>query len=318
MILVTGGAGYIGSTLVGMLLNQGYSIRVLDSLLHGGTSLIAYFNHPCFEFMSGDILDTGTIARALEGVETVVHLAAIVGEPACNRDTEHATEVNLNATKQIVDLACDTGVQRFIFSSTCSNYGVKSEDEICVETTLVNPVSVYAQSKVAAEQYLLSKASLATPTVLRFSTVFGVSGRMRFDLLINDFVKTGLKDRKIEIYNADSWRPYLHVRDICRAIVMVMEASPRLVSREIFNVGSNEMNYRKREIFEFVKDLIPELEYVDIGAGPDIRSYRVSFNKIETTLGFRPTVDVSQGIEEIYELLISGLLAKQDPDEHYN
>ena len=312
-ILVTGGAGYIGSTLVGLLLRQNRAVRVVDCLLHPQPSLLAYWTAPGFDFLHGDLLDPAIRTAALRGVDAVVHLAALVGEPACNRDPARTMAVNLEMTTRLVEEAGRHGARRFVFASTCSNYGITGADEICTELTPTRAATPYAISKVRAEDAVLCGASSdLVSTVLRFATIFGVSPRMRFDLIVNDFTKAAWRERRIEVYDGHLWRPQVHVADAARAIAAVLGADDAVVGGQIFNAGSDAMNYRKVDICQAIEARISGTKLVEVASGPDKRSYRVSFEKIRKTLGFDTTRDVDMGVTEIAALLGSGVIA--DPD----
>ncbi|MBU0460624.1 MAG: NAD(P)-dependent oxidoreductase [Nanoarchaeota archaeon] len=318
-ILITGGAGYIGSTLVGLLMHEGYTVRVVDNLMHDPKSVLTYVNNPSFQFILGDLNDERVRNSVLEGINSVVHLAAIVGDPACSKNPEFSMKNNYGVTQALVDQSKSKGIQRFIFSSTCSNYGIKSDDEICTEETSVNPVSVYAVSKVKSEEYLLRKATNEfVPTSLRFSTVFGVSSRMRFDLLISDFTKEAVTKGEVLVYGEQFWRPYLHVRDISRAIVDVLQAESKLVSGQVFNVGNNKMNYRKKEIADLVQQEVPDAKFSFVRRDNDPRSYRVDFSKIQNILGFEPTKSIKDGIREVKAILESGVIVNPEDKIYYN
>src|SRR5271165_3099362 len=226
-ILVTGGAGYIGSTLVPLLLAEGHGVRVLDTLLHGGESLLGVWSHPAFEFMRGDLCDRTTVQSAVSGRDAVVHLAAVVGDPACSRQPDLARATNLDASLSLIEESQHAGVLRFIFASTCSNYGkMKDVDRYVDEESELSPVSLYAQTKVEVEMALLrsSRNNGWCPTPLRFSTVYGVSPRMRFDLTVNEFTMEMLTKKHLKVFGEQFWRPYLHVCDAARAIHLVLSA----------------------------------------------------------------------------------------------
>jgi nucleoside-diphosphate-sugar epimerase len=253
--LVTGGAGYVGSIVVDELLARGQRVRVVDSLLHGSVpSLMLAWGHEGFEFHRGDVRDRSFMASALEDVENVVHLAAIVGDPACARQPELAKEVNEGATTALLADAKSAGVDRFVFASTCSNYGKLSGDEYATEEFDLAPVSLYAETKVAAELEVLGAANGAlAPTCVRLATVFGTSPRMRFDLTVNEFTREVALDQDLVVYGEQFWRPYVHVRDAARAIVTVLGAPREAVSGEVFNVGDTDENYRKLDLVELLK-----------------------------------------------------------------
>ena len=202
-ILVTGGAGYIGSVLTRQLLEKGYHVRVMDRLMYGGEPIIDMFNYPNFEFVKGDVRNRADVERAVEGMDAIAHLAAIVGDPACAQDPELSRTTNFEGSKLLYDVANEKGVQRFVFASTCSNYGKMDDPGAYVnEDSKLAPVSLYAETKVATEQYLLNqpKTNNCKPTCLRFSTVYGLSLRPRFDLTVNEFTKELALDRELVVF----------------------------------------------------------------------------------------------------------------------
>ncbi len=226
-VLVSGGAGYIGSVLVRLLLGKGYRVKVLDSLMFGGVPVIDLLNDDDFLFIKGDVRSEADLRHALEGADHVVHLAAIVGDPACAKQPDLAREINLEGSKRVYDLANELGVKRFVFASTCSNYGkMEDPDSFVDETSTLAPVSLYAETKVAVEQYLLGqlRSNRCKPTSLRFATVYGLSPRPRFDLTVNEFTKELALGRELVVFGEQFWRPYCHVVDLCRSVLAVLEA----------------------------------------------------------------------------------------------
>ena len=312
--LVTGGAGYVGSIVVAALLDAGHRVRVLDSVAVGdGSSLLQLQDRDGFEFVAGDVRDAGARSSALVDVDSVVHLAAIVGDPACARDPETARAVNLAGTTALLEESAERGVARFVFASTCSNYGkMAAGDAFATEDWELRPVSLYAETKVAAELEVLaaSRAGFAT-TCLRFATVYGVSPRMRFDLTVNEFTRDALVAGKLVIYGEEFWRPYIHVRDAARAVTAVLGAPPEQIAGEVFNVGDTEENFRKRDLVDMLLSRLPDTSVERVAQAEDPRDYRVSFDKVRARLGFTITRRVDQGIDEVLALLRSG--AVDDP-----
>ncbi|HEY8258073.1 MAG TPA: NAD(P)-dependent oxidoreductase [Gemmatimonadales bacterium] len=311
-VLVTGGAGYVGSTLVPLLLERGFEVRVLDSLMHGGESLLGVWAHPGFEFQRGDVRDRVAVRAALTGIDAVVHLAAIVGDPACARDPELARAVNLEASLALISDCRSAGVSRMVFASTCSNYGKMADaDGFVDETSPLSPVSLYAETKVAVERTLLDPtctgALCATP--LRFATVFGVSPRMRFDLTVNEFTAELITKRRLKVFGEQFWRPYVHVRDAARAVVGVLEAPEARVRGQVFNVGATDQNYQKQQLVELIRPHATDAVVEYVHKAEDPRDYRVSFTKIAEQLGFRVTRTVQQGIDEIAHLVADATVA---------
>ena len=310
-VLVTGGAGYIGSVLVRQLLNKGFAVRVLDSLKFGGEALYDVMLHPSFEFMKGDVCNSKDVKKALEDIDAIAHLAAIVGDPACKKFSEEANATNWNGSVDLFDAAEKAGVKRFVFASTCSNYGkMPDPDSFVIETSALNPVSLYAELKVKFEKFLLEerKDSAICSTALRFSTVYGFSPRIRFDLTVNEFTRNATIKGEQEIWGAQFWRPYCHVNDLARSVVLVLETAEEKVRANVFNVGSNEENYNKGMIIEEVCKVVPNVKVHYVEMNEDPRDYRVNFNKITNELGFTITKKVPEGIEEIYRLLKTGII----------
>ena len=314
-VLVTGGAGYVGSVLVPALLERGHEVRVLDQLLHGGDSLLGVWSAPGFSFVRGDVRDPAAHAEALDGVDAVVHLAAIVGDPACAREPELARAVNLDGSLALIAAAERAGVSRFVFASTCSNYGRMADPSTFVtEDSALAPVSLYAETKVAVERALLSRprGSSMNATALRFATVFGVSPRMRFDLTVNEFTLAMIRDRRLVVFGEQFWRPYVHVRDVARAVTLILEAAAKAVNGAVFNVGATAENYRKQDLVALIKPHAPEAVIEYVRRDEDPRDYRVSFDRI-AALGFEITATVPDGIAEVARLVHAGIVPEPDP-----
>jgi len=303
-ILVTGGAGYVGSVLVPMLLHAGHHVRVVDSLLYGGEGLLPNFGHKHFEFAKGDIRDEGTVAMAYQDADAIIHLAAIVGYPACKKDPALAHQTNVLGT-QLLEIS-RRREQPIVFASTGSNYGAV-DGQVCTEETPLNPLTVYGQTKTEAEE-TLRKAGNAV--CLRFATAFGVSPRMRFDLLINDFVYRAARERNLVVYERGHRRSFIHVRDMARAFLFALENLPRMVD-EVFNVGSEEMNLSKEEIAFLVREHIDYyLHFADFGRDEDQRNYEVSYAKLRS-LGYQTTVSLEEGITGL--LGVCAVLERRTP-----
>jgi len=306
-ILVTGGAGYVGSTLVPLLLAAGHQVRVLDSLLHGGESLLGAWSHPSFQFIRGDICDQSVMQAAVSGVDAVVHLAAIVGDPACARKPDLARTVNLDSSLALISESQKAGVSRFIFASTCSNYGKMSDPSKYVdEESELSPVSLYAETKVAVEKALLESVNNRggwSPTPLRFATVFGVSTRMRFDLTVNEFTMEMLTKKHLIVFGEQFWRPYIHVRDAARGIKLILDSPAEQVGGIVFNVGSTDQNLQKQQLVDMIRPYVPDAVVEFVHKNEDPRDYRVSFARITEQLGFKTTRTVADGIEEVVYLV---------------
>jgi nucleoside-diphosphate-sugar epimerase len=310
-ILVTGGAGYLGSTLVPLLLADGHRVRVLDSLLHGGESLLGVWSHPCFEFLHGDICDRAKLQVAVAGMEAVVHLAAVVGDPACSVQPDQARATNLQASLALIEESQRAGVVRFIFASTCSNYGkMKDANAYVDEESALSPISLYAETKVAVEKALLQSGSSERwcPTPLRFATIFGVSTRMRFDLTVNEFTMEMVTNKHLKVFGQQFWRPYVHVRDAARAIQLVLGSPASKVAGGVFNVGATDQNFQKQQLVEMIRPYATEAVVEFVHKEEDPRDYRVSFTRITDQLGFKITRTVAEGIEEVARLVRSNII----------
>jgi nucleoside-diphosphate-sugar epimerase len=310
-ILVTGAAGYIGSVVVRQLLNKNYSVRGADILFFGGDSLLDIYNHPNFEFVKGDVCKVDFIDQILNGVTDVIHLAAIVGDPACAKQPELAKQINLEASKILFDKCNEIGIVKFIFASTCSNYGKMDGNDFVNENSSLNPVSLYAELKVMFEKYLLeSQVNYRfSPTALRFSTVYGLSPRMRFDLTVNEFIRDVTSNNELEIFGEQFWRPYCHVEDLARSCILVLEAPIQEVRKNVFNVGDTNQNYQKKMIAEEILKIIPGANIKYIHKSEDPRDYRVDFSKIKKMLNYTITKRVPDGLNEIHKVLKDGIIS---------
>jgi nucleoside-diphosphate-sugar epimerase len=305
-VLVTGGAGYLGSTLTERLLTSGYRVRVLDCLLYGERSIATFYRHPNFELIRGDFCNLDTVVRAIQGVDAVVHLGAIVGDPACALCEDLAVDVNFRATRTLAEVSKGFGITRFIFASTCSVYGASSE--LLDERSMLRPISLYAQTKLESERVLLGMADAGfSPTILRFATIYGLSYRPRFDLVVNLLTAKAVQERHVGIFGGTQWRPLVHVKDVAGAIVLCLRAPLYNVRGQIFNVGSNEENYQIAELGQILKEMVPAARVVTEPKEDD-RNYRVCFDKIHNMLKFQTQYTVRDGIQEIIDAYAGGLI----------
>jgi nucleoside-diphosphate-sugar epimerase len=304
-VLVIGGAGYIGSALLPKLLNKGYRVRLLDLMLFGIEPIANVIDHPNLEIIRADFRNVDHVVEAMRGVDAVAHLGAIVGDPACALDEELTIEVNLMATRMIAEVAKGSGVKRFIFASTCSVYG--ASDYILDERSELNPVSLYARSKIASEHVLMKMAcDRFAPVILRFGTIYGLSGRTRFDLVINLLTAKAMVDGQITVMGGDQWRPFVHVDDAANAVCRALEVPRALVHSQVFNVGSNQQNYTIQQVGELIHRLVPTAELIDKGFDGDRRNYRVNFHKIQRQLGFMPQWTMEEGVRQVITAIQEG------------
>lgn len=321
-VLVTGGAGYLGSIVSRRLLEAGHRVRVLDALLYGGNALLSLYPFDGFEFIRGDLRDEDVLVSALDGVDAVVHLAAIVGDPACSRDPDLARGVNLDASLRLFELSVARHVDRFVFASTCSNYGKMDDPSAYVtEQTDLSPLSLYAETKVAVETRLLgAEANGTAATVLRFATIFGLSPRPRFDLTVNEFSAELLTKRKLVIFGQQFWRPYIHVADAARAVELVLDAPAAEVGRRVFNAGTTAENYRKMDLVELITGELgdPDVTIDYVQQQDDPRDYRVSFERFRQAFGFTATRTVPDGIREVLDAIRSGVISDFENPRYRN
>ena len=288
-----------------ILLEKKFRVRVLDRLLFGEEPIADLIDHPNLEIIRGDFRHLEKLVEAMQQVDTVVHLGAIVGDPACSLDEDLTIDVNLTATRMIAQLAKAADVKHFVFASTCSVYGAC--DEKIDERSLVKPISLYAHTKLASEEVLFEMADENfQPTVLRFATIYGLSGRTRFDLVVNVMAASAKINGEISVFGGDQWRPFVHVEDAARAVALVVESPLPLVGRQVFNVGSNEQNYTILEVAELVKEQVVSAELKVASAEGDLRNYQVGFDKIHNHLGYEPVWTLELGVQQVLEAIASG------------
>ena len=305
-VLVIGGAGYIGCCLVRRLLEQGRQVRIMDNAVYGLEPIHDLLAHPQLEHLNGDSRNIQDVVKAMSGVSSVVHLAAIVGDPACEINHKATIEINYAATRMLVEIAKGYGVERFLFASSCSVYG--ATDELMNEESPTEPLSLYGKTKVSSEEALLKAADNDFhPVLMRFATVFGLSNRPRFDLVVNLLSAKACQDRVITIFNGQQWRPFVHVKDLAEAIILLLGAPLRSVSRQVFNVGDNRLNHTLAEVAEVIQHAIPGTRIENV-VNSDMRNYRVSFDKIEKEIGFRCRYSIEDGVREIKAAFDSGAI----------
>lgn len=324
--VITGGAGYIGSLLTSELLRAGWRVTVLDSLLFGGESLVPFLSHPSFHFVKADVTDPRAVKDSLKGdwakPEAVIHLAAIVGFPACQAVGKQAAwKYNVEATKMVFEQASALGAERFVFASSYSNYGLSPDGKPVTEESPLNPQSLYAETKIAAEEYLLGqKDAPAAPLLFRLATLYGISPRTRFDLIVNQFVLEAFSKRELIIYQRGYSRSFVHVRDTVRGILLGLDAPEAKTRGQVYNLGADNGNYTKDQIVNLVLVRMPEtvVEYKNLTFGGDMRDITVSFEKIRRELRFETALTVDDGIRELVFALKSGLIRNPHDEKYRN
>ncbi len=306
-VAVIGGAGYLGSVLVPILLDAGLQVTVMDALLYGDEGITHVAGHPGFRLVRGDLRDIETVIRACARADAVVHLGALVGDPACALDEATTLEVNRDATAAAARIARALGVRRFVFASTCSVYGASAG--LLTEDSPTAPVSVYARSKAESEQLLLPMTGRDfSPTVLRFGTLFGQSYRERFDLVVNLLAAKAVVDGEITITGGEQWRPFVHVADVADSVLACLRARTSVVAGRVYNVGSDEENHQLADVATAVAQVVPGVRVRFASTGGPEADYRVSFTRIRTELGFHPTRGLAEGIAEIAAAVRAGLV----------
>lgn len=323
-ILVTGGAGYVGSGLLRELLFNGYHVTCIDNLLFGGESLLDIWHNKNFTFYKCDINDHKKLDEIFlkNNFYAVIHLAAIVGDPACKLYSDLAIKTNFDSSKNLIEISKNTKVSKFIFASTCSNYGKIDDPETYAdENSKLAPVSLYAELKVKFEKYMLSemkKVEGFSPTSLRFSTVYGLSSRMRFDLTVNEFTKDLALGKELVVFGAQFWRPYCHVKDFSNAFICVLKSPNEKVAYNVFNVGDTNENYTKKMLVNEIKKILPNAKIKYITKHEDPRDYKVNFDKIKKELGFKISMSVPDGINEIKRVILENLIQEPENQKYYN
>jgi len=315
-VLITGGAGYIGSQLTNTLLKAGYRVRALDNLLYGDAGIRPFLGKPGYEFINGDIRHIEDVMSAMKGVHAVVDLASIVGDAACNKDRDRTLSINYEATKILLEIAKYSGVRRFLFASTCSVYGFQ-QDKVH-ETSALNPISLYAESKLKSEDAILQQAGELDSTIFRLATVYGVSYRMRFDLVLNTLTIRALAEHAINIFGGEQWRPLVSVQDVAACFLLGLEAPRQKVSGQIFNLGSDAQNFRVWQLADAVKEKFPDTKVEHSQELSDNRSYAVNFDKVRKVLGFQPAHTPIAAMEAIKQLWESGSVGSYQDNIYYN
>jgi len=318
-ILLIGGAGYVGTVITSEFLKKGYKVTVLDNFIYDNQfSIMPYVGDPNYKIIFGDMGDSKFLDLASKDITDVILLSGLVGDPITKKYPEESERINEVAVKNCIDYFNGKGLDKLIFISTCSNYGLIKDDELADENFELTPLSLYAKAKVANEKYLIGKKETVdyTGVVLRFATAFGLSPRMRFDLSISEFVRDMFFGKELDVYDKDTWRPYCHVRDFARLLDIVINSEKEKVDFEVFNAGGNVNNSTKKMLIDQIKKKLPDAKVSYSENGSDPRNYRVTFDKVKNTLGFTPQFTIKDGIEELVEALEVGLYKDSIEDKN--
>ena len=319
-VLIFGAGGYIGPVVTEHLLGLGHKVRALDLFLFPTRSVLEPFaGNADFELVTGDHCDADLVSDALNGITDVIILSGLVGDPITKKYPDASQKINDEGMRALIGLCNGRGLERLIFVSTCSNYGLIKEGALADEDFELNPLSLYAKAKVAMEQELLGLEGTVDfrPTVLRFATAFGLAPRMRFDLTVSQFTRDMHLGRDMLVYDAATWRPYCHVKDFGEVIQRVLEAPEKDVAFEVFNAGGDVNNFTKQMIVDAILEALPDAKVAYQEHGEDPRNYRVDFAKIRDRLGFEPKYTVSDGVAELIEALAQGQFADVDDNPNF-
>ena len=313
-ILITGGAGYVGTEIIDQLIKLDFEIICLDLLIYGEDSIKSFRNYHKIKFIKIDIRNIEEIEKYFKGIDTVIHLAAIVGDKPCEAASSMAYQINFVSTKNIFAISQKNNVKKFIFASTCSNYGVSDPNIFADENSKLNPVSLYAETKIDCENYLKLNSSNEIKTIcLRFGTAFGASKRTRFDLTVNSFVYEAILKNKLYIFAPKSWRPYIHVSDMAKIVIEIIYKNQNDLSNfDIFNAGFTDQNFRKIDIVNLIKKKFTDLNYEVVDNINDPRDYKVNFDKINNFLSLGNPVSLTQGIDQIVDLYLKKEITDKD------
>ena len=309
-VLLIGGSGYVGNVVSAHFLKKGYSVVVLDNFIYDNQfSISPFIGDPNYKIIKGDMNNNQALDEASKEITDVIILAGLVGDPITKKYPSESQLINEKGVRNCIDYFNGKGIDKLIFISTCSNYGLISENELATEEFELKPLSAYAKAKVENENYLLSKKNDIdySPVILRFSTAFGLSPRMRFDLSVSEFVRDMFFNKELIVYDEHTWRPYCHVRDFARLLEIVLNSTNDKVSFEVFNAGGEINNFTKKMLIDEIKKHLPNslVRYSDNGSDP--RNYRVSFKKVKNILDFEPEYSIQFGVKELIDALKLGL-----------
>lgn len=314
-VLVIGGAGYLGVVLVERLLLLGYEVRILDSFIYGKKPVEQFRDNKNVEIIEGDIRNIESVSTSIKDMHSVILLAAVVGDPASKARPEQTVETNFLASQAIASACRLSGVEKFVYASTCSVYGVGADE--LDENAALNPVSLYAKTKISSEESIMGmQDNNFKPTIMRMSTLYGYSPRMRFDLVVNTMTMTAYLEKQINVFGGNQWRPLLHTKDAANAYIKVLENE--IARGKIYNVGSETQNYKIIEVGNMIRDSLGSVPLNTDNNSPDARDYRVSFKKIQTELGFSVEQTIGAASKEIYTKLESKEIKDPKQKVYYN
>lgn len=319
-VLIIGGEGYIGNIISNNLLKEGNEVLSYDNLIFGNNHCVLHkLSNPSYKFIFGDMIDTKKMDQVIQKCDSVILLAGLVGDPITKKYPNESKLINDVGVKNVIDLCSENNIKNFIFVSTCSNYGLINDNEKADEDFTLNPLSLYANSKVKAEKYILSLKGKSgmQPTILRFATAFGLSPRMRFDLTVSEFTREIMLNNELLIYDAHTWRPYCHVQDFSRLIQLVIDSPKEKVAWEVFNAGGDVNNATKKMIADIILKKLPygKIKYQEHGSDP--RNYRVNFEKVKSILGFEPIYSIEEGVDELIDAMQSQLFAEVESNKNF-
>ncbi|MCG6144956.1 NAD(P)-dependent oxidoreductase [Leptospira bandrabouensis] len=320
-ILLIGGAGYVGSVITDFLLRNGYKVTCFDGFLYDNQrTVLPYILNENYKFICGDLCDEDAVKQALFGIDSVVLLAGLVGDPITKKYPDLSKKINDDGIMNLFQIMNGKGIERLIFISTCSNYGLIQNDELADENFELSPLSLYAKAKVAAEKELLSEKNNFdfSTVVLRFATAFGLSPRMRFDLTVSEFTKDLILGKELLVYDAQTWRPYCHVKDFARLIDIVLKSPKEKTHKEVFNAGGEINNFTKQGILDIILKYLPNSKVSFKEHGSDPRNYKVNFSKVKSVLGFEPKYTVEDGVKELIEAFQLNLFKNLEQDINFH
>ena len=316
-ILLIGGGGYLGTILCCRLLEEGYTVRIFDSFIYGKKPVQMFNDDERVGVIEGDIRNIESVNKIMDGIGSVIHLAAVVGDPASLARPEQTLQTNHLASLVLAESCKMKRIKRFIYASTCSVYGVGKE--VLDEDAPLNPVSLYAKTKISSEQSILAMMDdNFAPTIMRMSTLYGWSPRMRFDLVVNTMTMTAFTEKKINIYGGEQWRPLVHVKDAAEAYIEVLKKDTSEMRGKVYNVGSETQNYKIKDVAKLIVGAIKNVGMNIEKTSTDARDYRVSFKRIQDELGFTVKHGIAEAAKEIYEKLESGEIKDPKQKVYYN